>query len=203
MSTLATMEQALIQQLRAGFEGRVSVEALPAMDVEDLLALFGSKVPAIYVTPAPLSVEQQSVTVRWEVLVVAGLAGGPQQSRLGKPGAIGSYEMAWRLIAICAPGIRTCDGTLYMSELSWLDGASGKKLADKGVVCGSALLSGVVDLPSLYDEDAIAALDDLLTVRVNHDLMPLASPEDRGALLADETVPGQPDAQDDIPLEPA
>ncbi len=182
---MRTMELALIQKLQQGFDGKVPVESLPALDTNDLLTLFGSQAPAIYVTPAPLSVEHSKITVRWEILVVSSLAAGQEEARQGTVNCIGSYQMAWRMVALGAAGIDVGDAVLYMKSLSWLDGTEGKKLAEMGVILCSALFEGDTAAPSIFDEDMVNAIENLSMAHVNYDVPPFT---------------GQPDAQDAIPL---
>lgn len=194
--SLTRMEQQLIERLQCEFKP-VQVDSLPALDTDDLLTLFGSKAPAMYVTPAPLTVKQGEVVVRWEVLLVTSLASNQRNARQGAVQTVGAYDLGWKLIAVCSEGIKLDKAILYMPGLDYLGGDAGMKLAKQGVLVASALLQGVCEAPSTFELDDFADLD---TVRVNYDIPPMASAEDHAQLLNDETVPGLPDAQDDVKL---
>lgn len=153
---LAQIEAGLVEALTTGFASRLPVKPLPNLAPEALLDLFASQIPAAFVSPAPLTFEQGVLTVRWEVILLARLSPGQELAR------VQHYGLAWQLAAIGQAGIDTGPVTLYLESLDWLTGDAGKRLASKGALCASALLTGVADAPWPLDADDLARLPDLM-----------------------------------------
>ena len=189
-------EEALIEAIKTGFQDKIPVASLPHLEVDKLVELFGARVPAIYVTPAPMTVHQGDMTLRWEVLLLSKLEAGQVAARQGSANTTGGYFLAWNMAIIGSAGIDCGDVMLYLHSMDVLSGGAGERLALKGALCWSGLLEGVTAVPPVLDDSAVAALADLETVRVEYDLPPLLHPTD-AALAADQV---SADAQDDIGL---
>jgi hypothetical protein len=198
---LRALETQLLDALTHGFGG-VPVKSLPALEPEALLQLFGAQPPAVWVTPAPMSLEQHRLVLRWEVLLLGRTAGGDPAARVGQPGLMGAYELVWRFLSLSSAGLPLGDeATAYTPGVDWLIGLPAEKLARSGVLCASALLEAVIQPPGPLSADELARLDDLNTLRVDLDIPPHALPADHLALAMDETVPGLPDSRDEVTLD--
>jgi hypothetical protein len=193
---ISKTEQQLIAALQGFFPG-VPVQGMPALDTEDVLALFASTAPAIYVSIAPMTLAQGRTGLAWEVILTSPTGAGQDTARYGGAGLLGLNAMAWHLAVASANGIATDLVNLYQDGFGWLDGAPGKRAAELGVVVGAAILAGVCSTPSATDLDA---LPDFKVVHASIDLPPHASQADRQALANEIPVPGLPDAEEVVQL---
>lgn len=193
---ISKTEQQLIAALQGIFPG-LPVQGMPALDTQDVLALFASTAPAIYVSIAPMTLVQGRTGLAWEVILTSPTGAGQEVARYGGAGLLGLNAMAWRLAAASANGLQTDLVNLYQEGFGWLDGAPGKRAAELGVVVGAAILVGFCSTPSVTDLDS---LPDFKVLHASIDLPPHSSQADRQALANENTVPGLPDVEEVVLL---